>query len=123
MSLTIQSARWANPEQTRALAQTAQRGAVLLKPERAADWAALQAWIAAGNVPAAYAPPVIGYRDRRASAYANELGKDAGDIIKTLGDVLDVTIAELRARGAAVTPEFAAMVGKIDAIKSRIPKV
>ena len=62
------------------------------------------------------------YRDRRAAAYANELGKDAGDVIKTLGDVLDVTIAELRARGAAVTSEFAAMAAKIDAIKARIPK-
>ena len=123
MSLTIQSARWANPDQTRALVQTAQRGAVLLKPERTAEWAALQTWIAAGNVPAAYAPPVIGYRDRRAAAYAAELGKDAGDQIKTIGDVLDTLIAELRARGAAVTPEFSAMASKIDAIKARIPKV
>jgi hypothetical protein len=122
MSLTITAARWATPENTRALVQTAQRGAVLLKPERAAEWAAFQAWIAAGNVPAAYAPPVVGYRDRRASAYAAELGKDVGDIIKTIGDVLDVTIAELRARGASVTPEFASMASKIDAIKARIPK-
>lgn len=122
MSLTITAARWASPAQTRALVQTLQRGAILLKPEHA-DWSVFQSWIAAGNVPAAYAPPVVGYRDRRASAYANELGKDVGDIIRTIGDVLDVTIAELRARGAAVTPEFAAMASKIDAIKARIPKV
>ena len=121
MSLTILSARWANPEQTRVLVQTAERGAVLLRPTHP-DWPAFLAWQASGNTVAAYAPPVIGYRDRRAAAYAAELGKDAGDQIKTIGDVLDTLIAELRARGAAVTPEFASMAAKIDAIKARIPK-
>ena len=68
------------------------------------------------------AAPPRGYRDGRMADYAAELGKDPGDIIKTLGDVLDVMIAELVARGAAVTPEFAAMLQKIAAIKSRHPK-
>ena len=121
MSLTITTARWANPEQTRVLAQTAQRGAVLLRPTHP-DWPAFLAWQAGGNTVAAYAPPIVGYRDRRAKDYALELGVDAGDIIKTLGDVLDVAIRELRARGASVTPEWSAMLAKIDAIKARHPK-
>lgn len=121
MSLTILSARWANPEQSRVLVQTAQRGAVLLKPAHP-DWPAFTAWQAAGNTPAAYAPPAIGYRDRRARDYALELGDDPGDVIKTLGDVLDDVIREVRARGASVTPEWSAMVAKIDAIKARHPK-
>lgn len=121
MSLTITTARWANPEQTRVLAQTAQRGAVLLKPAHP-DWPAFTAWQAAGNTPAAYAPPEIGYRDRRARDYALELGDDPGDIIKTLGDVLDDVIREMRARGATVTSDFAALATKIDAIKVRHPK-
>lgn len=66
--------------------------------------------------------PPPAYRDRRARDYALELGDDPGDVIKTLGDVLDDLIREMRARGATVTPEFAALTAKIDAIKSRHPK-
>lgn len=68
------------------------------------------------------AAPGPDYRVLRMTDYAAELGKDPGDIIKTLGDVLDVTIAELVARGPAVTPEFDAMLRKIAAIKARHPK-
>lgn len=66
--------------------------------------------------------PPPGYRDRRARDYALELGDDPGDIIKTLGDVLDDVIREIRARGATVTPDFAALASKIDAIKARHPR-
>lgn len=121
MSITITAARWANPERSRVIVITAERGAVLLKPTHP-DWHAFATWQAAGNAVTAYAPPVVGYRDRRAKDYALELGADPGDVIKTLGDVLDVAIREMRARGVTVTPEFTTLTTKIDAIKARHPK-
>jgi hypothetical protein len=62
------------------------------------------------------------YRDLRAVAYRDELGKDKGDFIRTLGDVLDVLIAEMHERGNAVTPEFGALLVKVAAIKAEFPK-
>lgn len=61
------------------------------------------------------------YRELRALAYRDELGKEPGDFIGTLGDVLDVLIAEIRARGEAATEEAAALFAKVDAIKARHP--
>lgn len=65
------------------------------------------------------------YRVRRMDAYAAQLGKDPGDIIKTLGDVLDTLIAQVEAMrveaGLAATPAYAAMRAKIAAIKAADP--
>lgn len=121
MSLTITFARWANPDQTRAAVSTIERGAVMLKPERP-EWADLEAWIDAGGEVATFEPFRPSARRRRRRDFALELGADPGDEISTLGDVLDVVIRELRARGESATPEFATLVAKIDAIKARHPK-
>lgn len=66
--------------------------------------------------------PGRSYRELRSQAYADNLGKDKGNVINTIGDVLDVLIAEIVARGPAVTPEFAEMIAKIVAIKTANPK-
>lgn len=63
------------------------------------------------------------YRELRAIAYRDELGKERGDFIRTLGDVLDVLILEIRARGEALTPESAALFANVDEIKRRFPRV
>lgn len=57
MSYTIQSAQWAVADNTAAILQTTEAGAVVAAPERAEAWQALQDWIAGGDQPAAYAPP------------------------------------------------------------------
>ena len=62
------------------------------------------------------------YREARALAYRDELGKEQGDFIKTFGDVLDVLIKEVRARGEPMTAEAAAMFAKVDEIKAKFPK-
>lgn len=69
-------------------------------------------------------PPPPSYRELRAVAYRDELGKDQGDVVKTLGDVIDVLIAEVVAirSGAASTEAFAAMLPKIADIKRRFPQ-
>jgi hypothetical protein len=73
-----------------------------------------------------YAPPPPTYRELRALAYRDELGKESGDFIKTLGDVLDVILAQAEATrvhaGANRTPEFNTLVSKVRDIKSRYPK-
>jgi len=70
------------------------------------------------------APP--GYRELRAIAYRDELGKEQGDFVKTLGDVLDVLIAQVeamrRASGVEALDEYADLLGKIDEIKTRCPE-
>lgn len=69
------------------------------------------------------APP--GYRELRAIAYRDELGKEPGDFIKTLGDVLDVLIAQVEAmRRSGATPasaEFTELLARIGEIKARHP--
>lgn len=93
------------------------------------DRAEYQAWIALGNSPAIAPPPAPpGYRDRRQKAYiglntVDGLGVDDGDPIRTIGDVLDVVISELVARGPALTENFSAMISKITVIKQRYPKL
>jgi hypothetical protein len=76
-------------------------------------------------------PPAPSWRERRKAAYAgldpalSGLGVDA-DVINTLGDVLDVLIAQVEAMrvaaGAAATTEYAAMLARIAAIKAAHPK-
>lgn len=68
------------------------------------------------------AEAAIRYRRQRAVAYRDELGKETGDFISTLGDVLDVLIAELRARGEPATGDAANLFAKVDDIKARHPK-
>lgn len=65
----------------------------------------------------------VAYRQDRKRAYAAELGA-GGDAIETIGDVLDDVIREIAAirAGDPTTAEFAALLGKIAAIKARIPK-
>ena len=70
-------------------------------------------------------PPPPPYRERRMAAYAAQLGKDPGDVIKTLGDVVDTTIGQIEAirvaTSTAATPEWSAMLTKIAAIKTANP--
>ena len=66
--------------------------------------------------------PGPSYRKLRRLAYEAQIGKDPGDTVNTLGDVLDIVIAELYARGPAVTAEFATLIGKVAAIKAAYPK-
>jgi len=70
------------------------------------------------------APP--GYRELRAIAYRDELGKEPGDFIRTFGDVLDVLIAQVeairQAAGAGPADEYAELLAKIAAIKARHPR-
>lgn len=61
------------------------------------------------------------YRELRRAAYEQQLGKDPGNTINTLGDVLDTLITELVARGASITPGFADLVTKVVAIKTANP--
>ena len=65
----------------------------------------------------------VTYRDQRKAAYLAELGGARGDFVETVGDVLDDLIREVRALAAGpVTPEFAHLVSRVDAIKARFPK-
>jgi hypothetical protein len=57
VSYTVISAQYANAENSAAVLQTVEAGAVLASAERADVWAAFQAWIALGNTPAAYVAP------------------------------------------------------------------
>lgn len=62
-------------------------------------------------------------REKLKNAYIMELGETPGDVIETIGDVLDDVIREVRALAAApATPEFKALIDKVDAIKARFPK-
>lgn len=83
-----------------------------------AEWAANDSQAATRRE----AATAVAYRRARAVAYRDELGEETGDFINTLGDVLDVIIRELRARGPAETREFADMTATIDAIKARHAK-
>ena len=65
------------------------------------------------------------YRELRAVAYRDELGKEPGDFIRTLGDVLDVLIVQVEAMRRAgdhpATQEFSELLTRIAAIKARHP--
>lgn len=65
------------------------------------------------------------YRTKRKDAYARQLGKDPGDYLNTIGDVLDTLIAQVEAlrvaAGVSPTAEYAAMLTKIAAIKAANP--
>jgi len=120
MSLTISAVRWANPEQSRAIVTTEERGAVLMKPERGDDWAALQAWIAKGNAPQAFDPPVENPGDalvRKLRGVVEDLPPDqvSGDGALALRLVLEVA-KELVSRGAPAesSARFRALMERIE---------
>lgn len=67
----------------------------------------------------------LAWWEKRRAAYIAELGKprEVVSFQNTVGDVIDDLVREVRALSAApLTPEFAALVEKIDAIKARFPK-
>lgn len=122
MSLTITAARWANPDQTRALVQTAERGAVLLKPERVSEWAAFGAWQAAGNLVEAFTPPVEdparAYQRRLHGAWVEgppEATPDASILALRLVAEL---MKELDTAGVAMTPRLRSLVARIRAAEA-----
>lgn len=82
-------------------------------------------WRVAGDALVLDPPPATrapNYRDKRKAAYIAELGS-VPEFTETVGDVLDDLIREVRALAVApATPEFAALVAKVDAIKARFPK-
>lgn len=59
------------------------------------------------------------YRLDRKRRYINELGKGQGNFQNTVGDVLDILIAEIAAPG---TQDFQDLLAKIAQIKQDIPK-
>jgi hypothetical protein len=81
-------------------------------------------WALAAEIPevGGNPPAEIGYRQMRAVAYRDRLGKESGNFIVTLGDVLDAVIREMRARGEPATDEFATVCAEIDAIKVEHPE-
>lgn len=66
--------------------------------------------------------PPPSYRELRAAAYRDELGKEPGDFLKTIGDTLDVLIAEMMARQSPETEAMRELAEKVAAIKERYPK-
>lgn len=91
------------------------------------SYQAVLSWIAGGGTPEDEVERPKTYRDKRMNAYAGlnalpGLGQDPGDVIRTLGDTLDIVIAELAARGTPATAAFDSMLGKIAAIKAKYPK-
>jgi hypothetical protein len=79
----------------------------------------------AARAVAALTPPPT-YRILRAQAYRDELGKEQGDFIRTLGDVIDVLLDQVEATrvhaGASRTAEFNTLLTKVAGIKARHPK-
>ena len=116
--------KFAGPDGDVIEVQTAEAGSVHVLRDRRSD---AEAWARAMALdPAPFVPepvPVPSYRDLRAAAYRDELGKDKGDVLKTLGDVIDVLIAEVAAirGGRSETTGFADLLPKIAAIKARFP--
>lgn len=68
----------------------------------------------------------VAYRRRRAVAYRDEMGAEAGDFVTTIGDVLDMVLGQLDAAVKAgqitATAETTAALAKRAAIKTRHPK-
>ena len=68
----------------------------------------------------------VDVRSARAVDYRDQLGGETGDVIKTLGDVLDNLITQveyMRVQSSAVaTPEWSELLAKIVAIKIANPK-
>lgn len=120
MSITINDARWANPERTRAVVTTAERGAVLVKPERSIEWTAFEAWVAAGNTPLAFAPPAEAPADASFRKLQSVLeGVPASDVPSDGALALRLVIEvakELYARGAPTdsSARFRALMARID---------
>lgn len=103
-------------------------GAVIPTSEDNIDYQAFRAWCLAGNTPLTdlgqHEPD---YRAKRKEAYLGNdptfpgLGKDPGFFENQVGDVFDVVISELVARGSAVTPAFQTLIAQIAQIKATYP--
>ncbi len=81
-----------------------------------AAYAAAEAARQAANEPS--------YRQRRAAAYAAALGREPGQM-NAIGDCLDVILKQynqLRLDGTPLIQEMDDLLGKVLAIKARIPK-
>lgn len=88
------------------------------RAEMEAEWAANDL----ARSEAAARQAALAYREDRKRAYIELLGVEP-DLIKTLGDVLDVVIKKVRAmESGKAQPEFDAMVAEIDRIKAKNPK-
>lgn len=87
-----------------------------------AEWNAA----AAARAERAAAVNALAYRYQRAVAYRDEMGAEAGDFIKTIGDVLDVVLGwaqqEIDAGRAQATDAMTAILMKRAQIKARYPK-
>jgi hypothetical protein len=93
-------------------------GAGIPLDARNVDYQGYLAWVAQGNQPdPAPVPPPPSARDRRAIAYRDQLGKESGDFVKTIGDILDALI---RAHYGD-TADLDVIANKIIAIKQAIP--
>lgn len=90
------------------------------------DWQAFQQWLAQGNTPLPALSRGLTYREKRKRAYlgGNDLpglGKDPRNFENHIGDVFDIVITELAARGTAITPAFQTLLDRIAAIKAKYP--
>lgn len=121
MSITVISACWANPTQSRAVVMTAERGAVLVRPDKPAEWQQFQEWIRGGNTPAPYVAPQTNYMDARVNAVLVEIGDEPGDALRAIIHAIFVLTGELAARGSAQTAAFTNLATKLNAIRLRYP--
>lgn len=91
-------------------------------PAELADFEALLA----ARIAREKAETVVAYRRKRRADYRDELGKEPGDEINTIGDILDLALVQIEANrvtsGAAPVAGWAEMLAKIDDIKQRHPK-
>lgn len=90
------------------------------------DWQAVQLWLSQGNTLLPEFVRPLTYREKRKRAYlgGNDLpglGKDPRNFENHIGDVFDTVIAELAARGTAITPAFQTLLDRIAAIKTKYP--
>lgn len=122
MSITITAARWANPDQTRVLVTTTERGAVLLKPERTDEWAALDAWRAAGGVVSAFVvpteDPARAYQRRLRGAWVEGPPEATPDAAILALRLVAELMKELDTAGVAMTPRLRSLVARIRAAEA-----
>lgn len=122
MSLTITAARWANPDQTRALVTTTERGAVLLKPERTDEWVAFESWRAAGGVVAAFAvpaeDPARAYQRRLRGAWVDGPPEATPDTATLALRLVAELLKELDTAGAPMTGKLRGLVARIRAAEA-----
>lgn len=83
--MNILSAKWANAENSAAVLQTQELGAVAVSADRTVEWAQFQAWIAGGGVPSAYqAPAAPTQQELEDQCKAGLNGTGGIDVLKAL---------------------------------------